>query len=95
VNVYIPGCPPRPQALIYGILLAISKIWFKKLIKEVGIRKAIEIMKEKRITYSGDFIVDHVNDPIFSTPYLTPKELSIGILTSNIAPEEASISAVT
>jgi len=26
VNVYIPGCPPRPQALIYGILLAISKL---------------------------------------------------------------------
>jgi len=26
VDVFIPGCPPRPQALIYGILLAINKI---------------------------------------------------------------------
>ena len=26
VNVYIPGCPPRPQALLYGILMAINKI---------------------------------------------------------------------
>ena len=26
VNIYIPGCPPRPQALIYGILMAINKI---------------------------------------------------------------------
>lgn len=25
VDVYIPGCPPRPQALIYGILMAIDK----------------------------------------------------------------------
>ena len=26
VDVYIPGCPPRPQALIYGILLAIERM---------------------------------------------------------------------
>jgi Ni,Fe-hydrogenase I small subunit len=26
VNVYIPGCPPRPQSLLYGILMAINKI---------------------------------------------------------------------
>ena len=25
VDVYIPGCPPRPQALMYGILMAIER----------------------------------------------------------------------
>jgi len=26
VDIYIPGCPPRPQAIIYGILKAIERI---------------------------------------------------------------------
>lgn len=26
VDVYIPGCPPRPQALLYGILKAIDRL---------------------------------------------------------------------
>ncbi|MDW7727264.1 MAG: NADH-quinone oxidoreductase subunit B family protein [Candidatus Methanoperedens sp.] len=26
VDVYIPGCPPRPQAVIFGIMVAIDKL---------------------------------------------------------------------
>jgi Ni,Fe-hydrogenase III small subunit/formate hydrogenlyase subunit 6/NADH:ubiquinone oxidoreductase subunit I len=31
VDVYIPGCPPRPQALLHGILLAVGRIEQKGL----------------------------------------------------------------
>lgn len=26
VDIYVPGCPPRPQALIYGLLLAVDRL---------------------------------------------------------------------
>ncbi|MCL4852333.1 MAG: NADH-quinone oxidoreductase subunit NuoB [Bryobacteraceae bacterium] len=34
VDVYIPGCPPRPQALLYGILLAVGRIAQKERTRE-------------------------------------------------------------
>ncbi len=35
VDVYIPGCPPRPQAVIFGLMVAVDKLNQKIRKKEV------------------------------------------------------------
>jgi Ni,Fe-hydrogenase III small subunit len=31
VDVYIPGCPPRPEAIIFGIMLALGRMEARRL----------------------------------------------------------------
>ena len=34
VDVYIPGCPPRPEAIIFGILVAVGRLSARRLPRE-------------------------------------------------------------
>jgi Ni,Fe-hydrogenase III small subunit len=52
VNYYIPGCPPRPEAIIYGVALALG------LVKKNAVPTQYHPVKFPIVRYHPDEIID-------------------------------------
>ena len=61
VDVYVPGCPPRPESLIYGILLIQEKIR-NSAATDRSEWHAVDELPEGR-SYLSDTVVDHMTLP--------------------------------
>jgi len=55
VNVYIPGCPPRPDAIIYGVVKLLGALdpSYLELLKGLEEKRINEIEANKEVLFAG------------------------------------------
>jgi NADH-quinone oxidoreductase subunit B len=69
VDVYVPGCPPRPEGLLYGILMLQKKVANERS-SDPSLRNEMEPDPESQL-YVSPPVIDEISEPFGNSVHQT------------------------